>query len=323
MRIGNLDVPGTVFLAPMAGITDTPFRRIVQHFGVSALWTEMISSDAVARAKADFRTIELDGHNVPTFFQISGKRPEVMAEAAAVLEEKGAAAIDVNMGCPVRKVVSKGSGAALMKDVGLATAIVRAIRNSIRIPLTVKIRSGWDEKSKNAVEFARALEGEGCDALIIHSRSRSKAHSGPPDLDVIADLKGALKIPVIGNGGINSVEDAMRMVNLTNCDGVMVGRGALGRPWFPSQLMKTISGESHETDRDLTYSDIIRKHMDFELEWWGGLKAVRKMRKHLAWYSKGFDRGAEFRHKVFRLEDPDRVVDSVEKFFGKVSIYEV
>jgi tRNA-dihydrouridine synthase B len=323
MRIGSLEVAGNVFLAPMAGITDTPFRRIVQEFGVSAVWTEMISSDAVASAKAEFRTTELEGHSVPAIFQITGKRPEVMARAAALLEQRGAAAIDINMGCPARKVVSKGSGAALMKDVGLATAITRAVRNAIRVPLTAKIRSGWDEQNKNAVEFARALEEEGCDALIIHCRSRSKVHSGPPDLQVIAEVKEAVNIPVIGNGGINAVEDALRMTKRSDCDGVMVGRGALGRPWFPSQLIRMISGGIPETDINLTYSDIIRKHLDFELEWWGGLKAVRKMRKHLAWYSKGFDRGAEFRHEVFRLEDPDKVIDSVEKFFGKVSIYEV
>jgi tRNA-dihydrouridine synthase B len=323
MKIGNLEINGNVFLAPMAGITDTPFRRIVQEFGISALWTEMISADGVLAARAEFRTIYLDGHEVPTFFQISGTRPDNMANAATILADSGASAIDINMGCPARRVVSRGSGAALMKDLPLAAEITKKVRKAIRLPLTVKIRSGWDEKTKNAVEFARVLESEGCDGLIIHSRSRSKVHSGPADLDIIKELKESVMIPVIGNGGITTFADARKMIQESDCDGIMVGRGALGRPWFPSTLL--INGL--DTDRPdlstVTYADVIQRHLHYQLQWWGELSAIRKMRKHLAWYSRGFANGADFRQKVFRLESAEQVLNSVERFFGKVALNEI
>ncbi len=321
MRISSLVLQGNVFLAPMAGITDTPFRRIVQDFGISALWTEMISADGYLAARSEFRTIDLYEHNVPTIFQVSGTRPENMALVAEHLESKGAAAIDVNMGCPVRRVVSRGAGAALMNNLDLALEIVRSIKKLITIPLTAKIRSGWDEHTQNAVEFARALEDAGCDALTIHSRSRSKVHSGPADIDIIGAVKQAVGIPVIGNGGINTFADAQEMLQKSGCDALMIGRGALGRPWFPGHLLNHF-GKMDSDCADPTFTNVIRKHLTYELEWWGDLSAVRKMRKHLAWYSKGFADGAEFRRHVFRLENPDEVMDSVEQFFGKVAIHD-
>jgi tRNA-dihydrouridine synthase B len=320
MRIGSLEVEGNVFLAPMAGITDTPFRRLVQEFGVSAVWTEMISAKGVSVASDMFRTMELVGHKVPTVFQISGKDPAVMAQAAKQMQDKGAAVVDINMGCPVRKVVSKGSGAALMRDVVLAGHIVGAMRKAVTVPLTVKIRSGWDETHQNAAELAQVVESEGADALTIHSRSRSKAHSGPASMDVIQQVKQSVRIPVIGNGGIVEVGDAVAMMETTGCDGVMIGRGALGRPWIPGRVLSRITGRPVCCDASITICDVIREHFRYMLEWWGTLVAVRRMRKHLAWYSKGFSGGCEFRQKVFKLEDPERVMDYVENFFGKVAI---
>jgi tRNA-dihydrouridine synthase B len=320
MKIGNLEVQGKVFLAPMAGITDTPFRRIVQEFGVSAVWTEMISAKGLAVASGTFRTMELLGHTAPTVFQISGKDPAVMAEAARAVEQRGAAVVDVNMGCPVRKVVAKGIGAALMKDVVLAGRIVEAIRKAVTIPLTVKIRSGWDDTSVNAAELARVVESAGADAVTIHSRSRSKRHSGPVSLDVIRQVKESVRIPVIGNGGIVQVEDAVTMMRETGCDGVMIGRGALGRPWLPGLVLMRFAGPRPGPEVEITFGEVIREHFGYMLEWWGTLTAVRRMRKHLAWYSKGFAGGCEFRQKVFRLEDPEQVMEYVEAFFGKVAI---
>jgi tRNA-dihydrouridine synthase B len=320
MRIGSLELEGSVFLAPMAGITDTPFRRLVQDFGVSAVWTEMISANGVSVASDTFRTMELVGHKVPTVFQISGKDPAMMAQAARHVQDKGAAVVDINMGCPVRKVVSKGSGAALMKDVALAGRIVAAVRRVVTVPLTVKIRSGWDETHQNAAELARVVESEGADALTIHSRSRSKAHSGPASLDVIRQVKESVKIPVIGNGGIVEVEDAVIMMDRTGCDGVMIGRGALGRPWIPGRVLTRITGRPVCCDPSITFAEVIREHFRYMLEWWSTLVAVRRMRKHLAWYSKGFSGGCEFRQKVFKLENPERVMDYVDEFFGRVAI---
>jgi len=320
MKIGNLELGGNVFLAPMAGITDPPFRRVVQRFGVSALWTEMISAHGMVTAASRFRTVRLDGHLVPTIFQISGNNPLVMAEAARRLEDLGASAIDINMGCPARKIVFRGAGAALMTNLPLAGRIVEAVRIAVRIPLTVKIRSGWDEQTQNAPVLGRLIEAAGADAVIIHSRSRFSKHSGPASLQVIEKVKQAVGIPVIGNGGILEVQDAEAMLTLTGCDGIMVGRGALGRPWLPGLLLERFGHPSRILEPLTTFLDVIREHFQFQLELWDVMNAVRRMRKHLAWYSKGFPRGSEFRQEVFRENDPAQVMNCVEKFFGKAAI---
>jgi len=320
MKIGNLDIYGNVFLAPMAGITDTPFRRLVQGFGVSAVWTEMLSAAAVVGNRGVFRTVDLEGHLVPTIFQISGKDPKVMAEAALRVQDMGAAAVDVNMGCPARKIVGKGEGAALMKDVSLAGRLIAEIRKVLTVPLTAKIRSGWDDTCQNATEMAKVLESEGVDALIVHPRSRSRRHSGPPALSVIRQVTESVKIPVIGNGGILEVQDAVTMVDEAKCDGVMVGRGALGRPWLPGRILVHFGLSPNGSSRFTSFFEVIRQHLEMQIQWWGALGAVLRMRKHLAWYSRNFPGGAEFRKNVFRLEDPDEVLDCVEKFFGKVTI---
>lgn len=320
MKIGNLELQGNVFLAPMAGITDSPFRRIVEDFGVSALWTEMISAHGLLTSPERFRTMLLCGRNVPTIFQISGYDPTVMADAAQELQELGAAAIDINMGCPARKIVHKGAGAALMKNLPLAAKIVSSVRRSVRIPVTTKIRSGWSEQSKNAPALARIAEDSGANAVIIHSRSYCSKHSGPASLKIIEEVKRAVQIPVIGNGGIQSVGDAETMIALTSCDGVMIGRGALGRPWLLSLIMNRLSSLYTNMRRVVTLLDVIRDHFRLTLELWPALDGVRRMRKHLGWYSRGFTNATEFRQRVFREEDPVRVLAQVEKFFGTAMI---
>ncbi len=243
MKIGTLEVNGNVFLAPMAGITDTAFRKVVQQFGVSAVWTEMMNAEGLIKNRHAFRTMDLDGHVVPTVFQIYGRDPDVIAEAARVAVDQGAAAVDINMGCPARKIVFKGSGAALMQNVSLASRIVRSVRRAAPVALTVKIRSGWSEQDQNAPEFARAMEAEGADAVIVHSRSRSMRHSGPASMDILREVKNAVRIPVIGNGGISGIHDALDMMKRSGCEGVMVGRGALGRPWVPGRILKALAKE--------------------------------------------------------------------------------
>ncbi len=320
MKIGNLDLVGNVFLAPMVGITDPSFRKIVQKFGVSAVWTEMISADSVARTSDTMRTMQIRCSEAPTVFQLAGTDPEVMAEAAKRLQDEGAAAIDVNMGCPARKVVNRGAGAALMKNIGLAGRIVAAMRKVLSIPLTVKMRLGWDEANPNAAAVARVIESEGANALIVHSRSRSRAHSGPPSLTVLEEVKKTVGIPVIGNGGIQDVEDAIEMAIRTGCDGVMVGRGAVGRPWLPGRILERADGGTGMSEGILTFIDVIREHFRYILEWWDGRTAVRLMQKHLAWYSKGFAQGSEFRRTVFTLDDRDALMHLTQQFFGKVAI---
>lgn len=320
MKIGSLEVAGNVFLAPMVGITDPPFRKIVRKFGVSAVWTEMLSADGIARAWSSFRTMEIQSRDIPTVVQIAGNDPAVMAEAAKRIQDIGAAAIDVNMGCPVKKVVNRGAGAALMRNVGLAGRIVAAMRKVLNVPLTVKIRSGWDEKNPNAAAIARVIEAEGANALVVHSRTRSMAHSGPPSLDVLKEVKESVGIPVIGNGGILRVEDAITMVARTGCDGVMVGRGAVGRPWLPGWILEESTGRCGISDRLVTFLDVIREHFGYMLDWWDSRTAVHHMHKHLAWYSKGFAEGSAFRRTVFTLDDPDDIMNFAEKFFGRTAI---
>lgn len=319
MKIANLELNGNVCLAPMAGITDAPFRRIVQHFGVSALWTEMISAHAALRSRKSLETVDLTGHCVPMFFQIVGKDPTVMSEAATLLQGMGASAIDINMGCPARKVVGSGSGAALMKDLSLAGRIIRSVRRSISIPLTIKTRLGWDDKSFTAPELSAIAEQEGVDAIIIHGRSRSAGHSGPVSGDLIAEIKSRLSIPLIANGGINRVEDALQLMSSSECDGVMIGRGALGRPWLPHLIMSSLQKEE-KVLVDETVSDTVYQHFLDQIETFGDKVGVRRMRKHLGWYSKGFPNGTDFRFQVFRETDPTVIVELIRNFFGKVAI---
>ncbi len=322
MRIGTLEVNGNVFLAPMAGITDTAFRKVVQQFGVSAVWTEMMNAEGLVKNRHAFRTMDLDGHVVPTVFQIYGRDPDVMAEAARVVVDQGAVAVDINMGCPARKIVFKGSGAALMQNVSLASRIVGSVRRAAPVALTVKIRSGWSEQDQNAPEFARAMEAEGADAVIVHSRSRSVRHSGPVSMDILREVKNAVQIPVIGNGGIKGIHDALDMMKRSGCEGVMVGRGALGRPWVPGSILKALAKGSLVEERTISLSEVIRTHFRYQLEEIESLRAVRRMRKHLVWYSNGLSCGAAFRRQVFRVEEPEEVMQLVEKWFGRMTAQE-
>ncbi len=320
MRIGNLEVEGNVFLAPMAGITDNPFRKTVERFGVSALWTEMMSSYAVVAAFDKLPDADFMEHAVPIFCQISGNDPTVMAHAAVILQEKGAIAIDINMGCPARRIVQKGAGAALMQNAPLARRILSAVRKVTTVPLTVKIRSGWDEKNQNASQFAKMLELEGADAIIVHSRVRSNRHSGPASLSVIRRVKESVEIPVIGNGGVVDIATARTMQGETGCDGIMIGRGALGRPWFPRQVMKILAPSTSEKRPPTTILQVIHMHYSFAYPRWGTEKTVRRMRKHLGWYSRGLSHGAAFREQVFREKDPARISKLVETFFGEAFV---
>ena len=359
MKIGPLEVDGNVFLAPMAGITDPPFRRVVQQFGVSAVWTEMISAPGLVKNPNAFATMDLDGHVVPTVFQLYGTDSDAMAEAARIVVDKGAAGLDINMGCPARKIVFKGAGAALMQDTPLASRIVRAVRRAVPVALTVKIRSGWSADNQNAPEFAAAMEAEGADGVIVHSRSRSVRHSGPVSLDTLEAVKNAVQIPVIGNGGISGTKDALDMLRRSGCEGVMVGRGALGRPWFPGTIIKALKGTDSpichcgkcdrpesspympRTDEDagaagsaggkagllnacstqtISVHQVIRTHFRYQLERLDALRAVHRMRKHLVWYSGGMPCGAEFRRQVFRVEDPQVVMQLVEQWFADLTV---
>jgi tRNA-dihydrouridine synthase B len=317
----NLDFLPRVCLAPMAGITDPPFRRLVQEYGVSALWTEMINARGFLSFPDRFGTVSLKGHITPTFFQLFGSDPTTMALAAKELQNRGASCIDINMGCPVKKVVKKGAGASLMRTPRLAAAILAKVRSSITIPLSVKIRAGWDEQSINAGEFAEVLESEGADLIVVHCRTRSMMRSGEPKLDVIADVKSRVRIPVIGNGGIKEMNDATRMLRFTGCDGVMIGRGALGRPWFPGRTLQDLENVNGHNLAPLNLGKVVKRHFELQHEENSrkpGL--VKYMRKHLAWYSKGCANSSEFRRRVMRTEDLDETMELVEELLGGIKV---
>jgi tRNA-dihydrouridine synthase B len=319
MKIGNLELDGAVFMAPMAGITDPPFRRVVQEFGVSALWTEMINSHAVVKARKVLPTMNTANHRVPVIFQVIGKDPAIMAECARIVEGLGAAVIDINMGCPARQVVGSGGGAALMCNPGLVKQVVSEVRRAVSIPLTVKMRAGWDEKRLNAPEIAGIVETEGADAIVVHGRSRSAAHSGPVSLELIRQVCQTVSIPVIGNGGVLDIEKAVSMFQETECQGVMLGRGVLGRPWFPRKILESMFGFP-VYNSVACLGDIVRSHFEDQLSCSGVLQGIRRMRKHLGWYSRGFAGATEFRSAVFTENDPEQVLASINNFFGKVAV---
>ncbi len=304
LRIANQTIPDGALLAPMAGVTDLPFRLLCRAQGSVMAVTEMVSAKGYLRmpkgrgsAESLLMTAPEEG---PVAVQLFGSEPEIMAEAAKRLAARGYAAIDINMGCPVQKVVGAGEGSALMKDMPRAAAIVSAVRRAVRLPVTVKMRIGWDDKSIIAVPFAKMLEAEGADAVAVHGRTRVQFYSGQADWGEIARVKAAVSIPVIGNGDIFSAQDAICMRAETGCDTVMVGRGALGNPWLFAEIRAAFSQNRQippvPTARDRF--DMAMRHARMHAAWKGESLAVREMRKHAVWYTKGIRGAARMREGI-------------------------
>lgn len=290
LRIGVFKVDGApVMLAPMAGVTDLPFRIIARRMGSAVSYTEMLSDMALTYGSKKTRAmLKLHPLELPAVVQLAGSRPEIMAKAAGMVEEAGASAVDVNMGCPMQKITSNGEGAALMRDPARAEAIIRVVRSAVSIPVTVKIRKGWDEYSENYLEFALMCQDAGASALAIHARTRRQFYSGDADWTAIARLKSALAIPVIGNGDIRSAHDAKRMLCETGCDAVMVGQGALGNPWIFREAKALLEdGLVIPPPNVVEIFAVAREHLDGMVEHFGERSACLKMRKHLSWYVKG------------------------------------
>jgi len=288
-------------LAPMAAVTNTPFRLVCRECGAGPLTNEELDARALLQGSA--RTVEMTRflpEERPIAMQLLGSDPDVLAEAARRLEAAGADAIDLNMGCPVAKIVGKGQGAALMRDPLGAAVVLRTMRKAISVRFTVKIRGGWDERTVNAVEIARIAESEGVDAITVHPRTRSQQYAGVAPWEIIGSVVDAVSIPVVGNGDVRSRADAAAMVTATGCAAVMIGRGALGAPWIFA------GAEVTQDER----ARIIRRHAELIQTHLSAPTALVQLKKHLAWYASGFPGAAKLRESLFGLETPAEVQDA-------------
>lgn len=315
MKIGSVVIPNQVVLAPMAGVTDKAYRIIAREHGCGLIYTEMISAKALTykniRTKA---LLDLTGEEQPIAVQLFGSEPETMADAARIAVREGALILDVNMGCPVPKVVKNGEGSALLNNEDVAYRIVRAMVKAVDVPVTVKIRSGWDKENIIAVDFAKKMEEAGASAVAVHGRTREQFYAGKADWEVIKRVKEHVTIPVIGNGDIWTPEDAQEMLETTGCDAVMLGRGILGNPWLISRTVHYLQGKEVNlpTLRERINGAI--KHLDLTISLKGETIGVREMRKHLAWYLKGLPYTAPLKEVIFKAVTRSEIIDLLKGY---------
>ncbi len=317
MKIGNFETNGNVFLAPMAGVTDLPFRLICKQHNASLLYTEMINAKAVCyEDKKTFEMLLVEEEEKPVVVQIFGNEPEFMAEATKILTKLNRfCAIDINMGCPAPKVVKSGDGSALMKTPKLAFEIANIVKSSTNLPVTVKFRKGWDEKNINAIEFGKLMQEAGVDAVTLHGRTREQYYSGKADWDIIRELKETLDIPVIANGDINSFEAAESILKHTGADALMIGRGAQGNPFIFKEVYQYMQENilPIEVDAKLKIETAIN-HYNLALKYKNEHKAVTEMRKHLGWYLKGLKNSARIKEIINKIYDPNLVIKVLSEY---------
>ncbi len=318
LTIGNVTLDNNVILAPMAGVTDLPFRLLCKEQGVGLICMEMVSAKAIYyNNKNTEELMQIHPDEKPVSLQLFGSDPDIISEMAKRIEERPFAILDINMGCPVPKVVNNGEGSALMKNPKLVEEILAKLVKAINKPVTVKIRKGFNEENINAVEIARIAENCGVAAIAVHGRTREQYYSGKADWDIIRRVKEAVKIPVIGNGDVTDALNAKALQDSTGCDGIMVGRAAQGNPWIFREITTYLeTGVIPPRPTPEEVKEVVIRHANLQLEFKGEYTGVREMRKHLSWYTTGYPNSARFRQMINSMESMEELVSSVEEIFA-------
>jgi len=318
IHIGPVTIDAPVILAPMTGVTDLPFRKVVKRYGAGLTVSEMIASQAMIReTRQSLQKAAWDPSEEPVSLQLAGCTPNEMAEAAKLNEQRGAAIIDINMGCPVKKVVNGDAGSALMRDLPLAASIIEATVKAVKVPVTLKMRMGWDHGSLNAPELASIAEGLGVKMITVHGRTRCQMYKGSADWSFVRKVKESTSLPVIVNGDICSREDARAALTQSGADGVMIGRGAYGKPWLLGQVMADLAHDGDKPDPSMDEQlGLILEQYDAMQSLYGVQTGINLARKHIGWYTKGLPGSAEFRNRVNFVDDPRQVTEMLRDFYS-------